>query len=160
MTRTRSEHGFTLIEMMVVVAIIAILAAIAIPQYIKYIKRSRGAVGLDHARMVCMAVANWYAAPNMADGDLGNYSPAVGQRGKDLVLFETQFPVESLWLANGDGYYGYVIDTSNATDPVIVATAIHPEATYAEVIQSGGAGASGKSLSGCNTSIEQVSATY
>ena len=37
----RTQHGFTLIELMIAVAIIAILSAIAIPQYSEYVMRSR-----------------------------------------------------------------------------------------------------------------------
>lgn len=41
-----SEKGFTLIEMMIVVAIIAILAAIALPAYQAYISRSQAGAAL------------------------------------------------------------------------------------------------------------------
>ena len=43
MLLTRSSSGFTLIELMIVVAIIAILSTIALPNYRQYVKRSERA---------------------------------------------------------------------------------------------------------------------
>ena len=60
------QKGFTLIELMIVVAIIGILAAIAIPAYQDYTVRSKITEGLSVAGSAKVAISEGYEANDMA----------------------------------------------------------------------------------------------
>ena len=58
------QKGFTLIELMIVVAIIGILAAVALPAYQDYTKRARVTEGFNLAASLKTGVADFYASNN------------------------------------------------------------------------------------------------
>ena len=59
-----AQKGFTLIELMIVIAIIGILAAIALPAYQDYTKRARASEGLSLAGGAKTAVTEYYSSNN------------------------------------------------------------------------------------------------
>src|SRR5213080_3076605 len=62
-SRAKSHNGFTLVEIMIVVAIIALLAAIAVPGFLRARKRSQASRILNDLRMIDSAL-DQYAIEN------------------------------------------------------------------------------------------------
>ncbi|MGB5165105.1 MAG: pilin [Woeseiaceae bacterium] len=65
----KKQQGFTLIELMIVVAIIGILAAIAIPAYQDYTIRAQVSEGLSLAAGSKAAVTEYYQDRGLMPGD-------------------------------------------------------------------------------------------
>jgi type IV pilus assembly protein PilE len=128
-------HGFTLIEMMVVVAVIAIVVAIALPSYQESVRKSRRAdavlalqqiqVAQEQLRAECTSYAAGLAAARVCD--------AATPGNNRLAL-----PANS-----ADGYYTLALTGVTATGYTATATAVGLQADDAQcpnlVLQVAGA---------------------
>lgn len=74
--RAVADIGFTLIELMLVVAFSALLAAVAIPSYNSYVDRSQNSQGLTDILSIALAVKQW-------ETSLGVFPNTLAEAGLD-----------------------------------------------------------------------------
>ncbi|MGX9728504.1 MAG: prepilin-type N-terminal cleavage/methylation domain-containing protein [Candidatus Electronema sp. VV] len=72
-----SDKGFTLIELMIVIAIIGILAAIAIPNFIAYRDKAFCSAAESDAKSLAASLADYYAIPTHTDPVTGAIASGV-----------------------------------------------------------------------------------
>src|ERR1700739_498633 len=81
--------GFTLVEIMIVVAIIALLAAIAVPGFLRARKRSQASRILNDLRMIDSAVDQYAIETGRATGFAVSTADWTNYVKKNALLFNT-----------------------------------------------------------------------
>ncbi|MEY2576382.1 MAG: type pilus assembly protein PilA [Verrucomicrobiota bacterium] len=84
---TTKRGGFTLVEIMIVVAIIALLAAIAVPGFLRARKRSQASKIINDLRLIDSAVDQYAIETAKKTGDPVAVSDWTNYLKKDTVLY-------------------------------------------------------------------------
>ena len=85
----KNRGGFTLVEIMIVVAIIALLAAIAVPNFLRARKRSQATRILEDLRIIDSAIDQYAIETNKAGGATVNWTDIQSYLKKGTVIYNS-----------------------------------------------------------------------
>ncbi len=117
--RIRSLRGFTLVELMIVVAIAGILSAIAIPTFIKLVNRAKTGESVNNLNVMFKAASSYYSAERAGQGQTSTVSgycivssggpwPATPKKDKQAFSNNTDVTFKALGFSIADYvYYSY-----------------------------------------------------
>ena len=114
------QKGFTIIELLIVVAIISILAAIAIPSYQDYTARSQAAEALILGNGLKIPLAEWYS-------DQGSFPSQLSDMGYNTV--EGKYVKEAAISSNNDTVWIEVLMKPQGVNAAIQGHALMMEGT-------------------------------
>jgi len=100
-----NRRGFTLVEIMIVVAIIALLASIAVPNLLRARKRSQAVRILEDLRVIDSATDEYAVENNKTTGATPGWSDLKAYIKSGTVLYQTGADIF------GDSYGPFTVDT-------------------------------------------------
>ena len=126
---TSRKAGFTLVEIMIVVAIIGLLAAIAIPNFVKARATSQTNACINNLRQIDSAIQQWALEKGQletADVTEADVAPYIG-RGSASATFYLAKCVCPLEVSKGASAAAYAVTKVNAvpTCPDVATAAEH-----------------------------------
>ncbi len=101
----KRRGGFTLVEIMIVVAIIALLAAIAVPGFLRARKRSQASRVINDLRLIDSAVDQYAIENNKSTGDVVSTDAWTQYMKRGSALYNTG---QDLF---GDAYGSQTVDS-------------------------------------------------
>jgi type IV pilus assembly protein PilA len=145
----RDNSGFSLVELVIVIAIMAVLVGVVSPQYFKYVERSREAADLDNYQTIITALQVYasdsqnataleegtivfsngaYLKKDASNGSTSNAAAVLVNDGIDIskiVMKSTDYKTATLTIKKGtDGVYTITSNVKKLSDALAIGETV------------------------------------